>query len=82
MTMRILVGLAAGAAAGWALARAVEARASGVPIKRALMSWDTPVRFLAGDVATRAAAAKPVKQLDPDAPMAPSWFEDDEDEAS
>jgi hypothetical protein len=68
--MRTLIGVALGAAAGYALARAVEARAHGLPITEALVNWRDPVATLKLDWVSR----QPLSvSNDPDAPMPPSF---------
>jgi hypothetical protein len=73
--MRTLIGLAVGAAGGFALARALEARAAGVPIGLALSMWDVPILRLRDDLGVRQAVE--VRKLDPDAPMRPSFYAED-----
>jgi len=66
--LRTLMAATAGALAGYTLARAVEARAHGIPVSLVLSNWATPVAALKADllVATR--------PRDPDAPMPPSFM--------
>lgn len=61
--MSKLIGLALGVVGGYALARAIEARAHGMPVSLALRHWSDPVVTLKMEWLMSAnAAARPVQQ--------------------
>lgn len=87
--MRTIIAAAIGAAGGFALARAIEARAHGLPVRHALRHWQTPVMALklrsVGCVPGQACQPAPPRLLpstattkaaawDPDATMPPSFL--------
>ncbi len=66
--MRTLIALAMGAVGGYAVARAVEARAHGIPVMEALKNWQEPVMTLKLGWLSR----QPIKE-DPDGVLRPSF---------
>jgi hypothetical protein len=52
--LRMIVAFAAGAAAGFAVGRALEARANGVPLGLAFQKWDWPIVNVKLDMLTTA----------------------------
>lgn len=70
--MRALMYAGAGLAAGFVMARLLEARAAGVPAGLALQMWYVPILRLRDDLVAVANAQQAKGQRsDPDAPMFP-----------